>query len=325
MAEVAKPNTRMRWHQLPSFVHSWVEGVLGEPVVSAVSQPGGFSPGTADRLTGASGGRLFVKSVSRTVNRRSYELFRTEAEVWRALHGVDLPAPTFRGVAEHDDWIMLAFDDVDDREAGGDDADIASVFSALDRLPDARGRFDLPAAPGKAEREAGGELARWAADWPTLVTDGAALIPGRARPHLSELSELVAEAGRAAGGDRLAHLDLRPDNVVLDAGGSAWLVDWPWVGLAAPWFDKVSYLAGLVTTRPLANIDRWASGPRSALGAAPPDDVDAVLAAQAGTLLWQSGRPAPATLAGLRGFQRSFGLRILDWVALRRGWWNDEV
>ena len=238
-----------------------------------------------------------------------------EADVWTTLSGSVLPAPAFRGVAEHHDWITLAFDDIQGREPGGNDADIAAVFAAVDQLPDARGLFELPPAPGGAEREASAKLARWAADWPKLVSDGAAVIPDRAVPHLGDLADLLAEAGRAARGDRLAHLDLRSDNVVLDPDGRAWLVDWPWVGLAAPWFDKLSYLTGLVTTRSLDSIDRWASGPTSALGAAPPDDIDAVLAAQAGTLLWQSGQPAPPALHGLRGFQRSFGLR--SWTGSR--------
>ncbi|MGH1524548.1 hypothetical protein ACRAWC_11100 [Leifsonia sp. L25] len=100
----------------------------------------------------------------------------------------------------------------------------------------------------------------------------------------------------------------------------AWLVDWPWVGLATPWFDKLSFLTGLVTTRPVESIDCWAAD----LGAATPDDIDAGLAAQAGTLLWQSARPAPPALHGLRGLQQSFGLRILHWIAVRRGWWYDD-
>lgn len=43
-----------------------------------------------------------------------------------------------------------------------------------------------------------------------------------------------------------------------------------------------------------------------------------MLCAQAGMLLAQSAEPS--RLAGLTDLQRTFALRLLDWIALRRGW-----
>ncbi len=107
VAEVQKSNTRVPWEQVPAPVQTRLAELLGEPIVGAVSQAGGFSPGAADRLTGASGSRIFAKSVSRGLNRRSFELFRSEADVWNALTGLSLPAPRFRGCAEHGDGEFL--------------------------------------------------------------------------------------------------------------------------------------------------------------------------------------------------------------------------
>lgn len=318
MTSATAPNRRLRWDQSPAAVRSWIEQVLGEPVIEALSQSGGFSPGTADRLTGVSGRRLFAKSVSRELNSRAFELFRAEAAVWATLGGLDLPAPAFRGVAEHKDWITLAFDDIAGREPGFDDGDIAAVFGALDALPDGADRLSFPPSPGAAGRSASARVAAWAAHWPALLDDGQALLPDRLHSRRAELAALAAGAEDAAAGTRLAHLDLRPDNVVLDADGRVWLVDWPWAGTGAPWFDALSYLTGLATSRPLAELDAWTSRPGSPLAAASPGAIDAALAAQGGALLVQASRPS--RLAGLTELQREFGLRLLDWVALRRSW-----
>ncbi len=50
--DIGPPATgiRLPWWGLPPAVHAWAAEVLGAPVVDAVTQPGGFSPGVAARL-----------------------------------------------------------------------------------------------------------------------------------------------------------------------------------------------------------------------------------------------------------------------------------
>lgn len=78
-------NHRIGWARLPLHVRAGVEGILGGSVVSAVSQPGGFSPGSADRVVLASGRRAFVKAVSADVNATSAALHRREARISAAM------------------------------------------------------------------------------------------------------------------------------------------------------------------------------------------------------------------------------------------------
>ena len=59
---------RVDWKELPPEVRSALERRLGSPVVSATTQPKGFSPGLASRLTLADGRRAFVKAVSVAAN-----------------------------------------------------------------------------------------------------------------------------------------------------------------------------------------------------------------------------------------------------------------
>src|SRR5215213_9278300 len=74
--------------QIPARVRAAIEAIIGGgAVVTAVSQSGGFSPGTADRVVTADGRRAFVKAVSSTQNEQSPSLHRAEA------HVVD-PTPT---------------------------------------------------------------------------------------------------------------------------------------------------------------------------------------------------------------------------------------
>ena len=57
---IAASGVRVLWADLPLRVQAAVEEILGSPVVQAVSQPGGFSPGCADRIVTADGRRAFV-------------------------------------------------------------------------------------------------------------------------------------------------------------------------------------------------------------------------------------------------------------------------
>ena len=76
---------RLRWEQLPPEVHDAVAQVLGSPVRTTDSQPGGFSPGSADRVVTGDGRRAFVKAVSTAQNPLSPGLHRREGEVLDAL------------------------------------------------------------------------------------------------------------------------------------------------------------------------------------------------------------------------------------------------
>ena len=79
---------RLAWSDLPDRLHDWVGGVLGAPVVSASSQPAGFSPGSADRVVTADGRRGFVKAVSPEQNPDTPGLHRRETAVLRTLADV---------------------------------------------------------------------------------------------------------------------------------------------------------------------------------------------------------------------------------------------
>jgi len=300
----SKPNARLRWEKLPLAVRDDIEAVLGSPVVGAVSQAGGFSPGTADRLTAADGRRAFAKAIRRGMNEVSFSLFEQEAQVAEALSELELPAPALLGRIERGDWIALVFEDVDGREPTAAESDIAAVFDALRRLPILPAESELR----RDDRRAETRVARWGADWAAGLQEGVLdTLPPIAAAHLDEMLMLARRAPDAVRGEYLVHMDIRPDNIVLDRSGTAWLVDWPWAVVGAPWVDALSYLLGLAVTEPPCVVERWTAV--APLAAAAADDIDAVMAAVCGNLFRNAIQPPPPALVGLREFQREFAAR----------------
>ncbi|MYW06486.1 aminoglycoside phosphotransferase family protein, partial [Streptomyces sp. SID3343] len=62
-APPAASGVRVAWESAPAALRTAVEVRLGAPVVRAVTQVGGFSPGVATRVELADGRRAFVKAV----------------------------------------------------------------------------------------------------------------------------------------------------------------------------------------------------------------------------------------------------------------------
>ncbi|WBB54370.1 hypothetical protein [Verrucosispora sp. WMMD573] len=171
----AQTRNRLRWAQLPPDVRSAVERILGDRVIEAVSQPGGYSPGTADRVRTANGRRAFVKAASPAQNPDTPNMHRTEARITAALPAY---APTPRLLGCHDDghWVALVFTDVDGRHPvtpwHGEELD--AVLDALEQMATALTPSPLTEVPAIADR-----LADEFAGWRRIVDDPP---PGTRRP-----------------------------------------------------------------------------------------------------------------------------------------------
>ena len=312
----APPATGVRtpWKALPGHVHEAVARLLGSPVTRAVTQAGGFSPGTAARVRTADGTRAFVKAVSAEANPHSPDLHRTEARNAAALPA-GVPAPRLLGAHDDGTWVVLVFEEVAGRQphVPWREAELVRVLRAVEQL----GRVLTPspvAASPVAESLAG------AFDgWRRLLDSAAGDVTGRLDPwtvgHLPELARLAAPWAESASGDTLAHADLRADNMLLTDDGGVVFVDWPHAVRAAPWFDLLVMLPcvraqggpdpeELFTQHPLAE-------------GADPSGVTATLAGLAGFFVEHSLRPPPPGLPTLRAFQRAQGDAALAWLRTR--------
>lgn len=290
-----------------------VEDVLGGEVVEAVSQAPGASSVSADRVRTAGGARAFVKAVSRSHDAVAHDLLRRELDVLGRLPDA-APAPRLLGAHDSDEWVALVIEDVDGRRPTlpSERRELIAVLGALFEQPVVRAHGASPfpdAAP---------ELAHTFAGWSRLRADDAlSTLPSWAADHLDELEALAAGAARAVHGDRLVHLGLRVDDVLIDASARVWVVDWCSAATGARWLDGLTLLLDARAGGSTVDVDRIVSSHPLFRGAAR-DDVDAFLAGLAGYFLDAARQPAPLDQPTLRALQRNQGVAAIEWLEQRR-------
>ena len=306
---VSGGGNRLRWEELPSRVRRGVEEILGSPVVAARSQPGGFSPGTADRLTTAAGTAAFVKAVSPAQNPDTPGIHRTEAAVCRQLP-TDVPTARFLGLYDDGEWVGLVLEDVEGRHPTTPwlTHELEATLDALATLA-----HRLTPAPVDGVPTAAAAIGPLFAGWSRLAEEPPADLGAWPGAHLSELVELSRVGLAAMAGRTLVHLDVRADNLLIRPNGEVVVVDWPQACVGPPWLDTLILLAN-VNLHGGHDVDELAA--RYA-GEASPADVDGFLAGLAGFFLDAARRPSPMGLPTVRGFQRAQGVATLDWLRRR--------
>lgn len=307
-------DSRTSWAALPEAVHRHVEEILGGTVVSAVSQVDGFSPGSADRVETSSGRRAFVKAIARDRNPGGFDLHRREIRVMESLPPT-VSAPNLLGSFDDGNWVALLLDDIDGHHPGRsrDGSDTVAVLDAFATFP------RLEATKSAGFPRVADEIADEAAGWQKLLAEEALEgLPGWVEDSLDRLILIAAEAPSAVDGEHLQHLDSRADNILIDAAGTAWIIDWPWAGIGARWVDGLMYLfdarvrgetidaGALLDSHPLFD-------------GVPARRIDSVLAAMTGGFLYKASQPAPPHMPTLRSFQKAEGLAGVAWLQERWG------
>jgi aminoglycoside phosphotransferase (APT) family kinase protein len=295
--------TRIGWRELPAPVQSRIEQIIGGGrVVEARSQPGGFSPGTADRVRTTSGRRAFVKAVSSAINERSAVLARQEMRVTAALPA-HAPVPRMLGGFESDDWVVLVLQDVEGVHPRTPwvSSEIDAAVAALGELAAALTPAPVVTVPHASEN-LGGDLAGWS----RVAADP----PADLDPWLAErLPELCAAADRAhaalATGDTLVHADIRADNMLITPDGRVVIVDWPWGCIGPAWFDSVLLALNVVV---------HGGDPERVIAGLDPRIVADLFAGLAG-FFWHAHRlPPPPGIPAVRAFQRWQADALLPWL-----------
>ena len=302
---VPATRTRIGWTDLPLPVRARVERIIGAPVVEARSQPGGFSPGTADRVRTADGRRAFVKAVTGAINERSAALARQEMRITAALPR-QAPTPRFLGGFDDGEWVVLVLQDIDGAHprtpwvAG----EIDAAVTGLRELAAALTPAPLPDLPRAAALLAGDF-----AGWQRIAADR----PDDLDPWLADrLPALCAAAARGltalATGQTLAHCDIRADNVLVRPDGRMIFVDWPWGCIGPDWLDRV-FLA--------VNVVVHGGDPAPVVEDLDPVTVTDVIAGLAGYLCQVSRLPPPPGIPTVRAFQRAQLDALLPWLGTR--------
>jgi hypothetical protein len=309
---------RLQWDELPDHIQRALEERLGASVVAASTQPGGFSPGVAARLSLADGRRVFVKAVSGSINPDSPGMHRREARIAAALPG-SVPTSRFLDSYDDGDWIALIFEDIE-----GTTPQTPWQQAELDRVLRAIEELSASLTPAPIDVEPVGEL------MPNVFTGWKRLAAGVAtgdddlrdvdpwiQRNLGELVALEAASANAATGTTLLHTDLRADNILLTPS-RVFFIDWPWASRGAPWVDLLFMLPSVAMQggpKPWEIFDAHPLARRAPDGA-----VTAVVAAAAGFMIFGSRLPPPPGLPTVRAFQRDQGLPALEWLKRRTSW-----
>ncbi|GEA81110.1 phosphotransferase family protein [Cellulomonas uda] len=304
---------RPTWQDLPDGVRAAVESRAGTRVLRAHTQDGGFTEGFASRLELADGTRVFVKAASASRGEHAHAAYRHEAHVARLLPPT-VPAPRFLWTCDVDDWVVLAFEDVESvtpqRPWVADE--LAAVLAALTRTAQAL----TPAPEALLPLDTTADLDPELSFWRRCAAGEAdrALVPAPWRHRVEELAAIESGWAQAAAGDTAVHFDLRDDNVLLAADGRVLVCDWNWLQLAAPWVDLVGLLVsvhgdGLDAEQVLATHPLSRDVPRAS--------VDAFLVALAGYFVDAAGRPPVETSPWLRVHQAWYREAALGWLATR--------
>ena len=296
---------RPDYTDLPAFLRTWVEGVLGSPVAASTSAAHGFSPGVAARLLCRDGSRAFLKAVSSQANPDTPALHRAEARVTPLL---PRHLRTARLLASYDEapWVALLLEDLAGRppEVPWRQRELDAALVAVVEV----GRTPAPARLPAAADVLAGAFGGWARFEPSGT--------GWQDRHLTGLRRLEADWVVAGTGDRWQHGDVRADNLIVRPDGGVVLVDWPSAFAGHPLWD-------LVMMAPSVVVD-GGPVPEALLARAGVDvDVDVLLvmvAAAAG--YWQHRRqlPPPPGLPGVRAFQARQGDVAVAWLRRLTGW-----
>lgn len=297
---------RIGWADLPPSVRAAVEEILGDRVVAANSQAGGFSPGTADRVRTAGGRRAFVKAVGTALNPVTPGLHRQEARNTAALPA-GTPAPRLLGWHDDGDWVALVLTDVEGHHPATPwrDDELGTVLGALGRMADLLTPAPLPGAPSAADL-----LRHDFAGWRRIAADPPADLEPWAAGRLDELVNLADQGLAALAGNTLAHVDIRADNLLLGADGAVTVVDWPYACRGPAWLDTLFLLVNVRLhngRHPL--LDRYALDT-----GADPAQLTAVLAGIAGFVVDAARLPAPPGLPTVRAFQRAQADTLVPWL-----------
>ncbi|MGH3401002.1 MAG: phosphotransferase [Streptosporangiaceae bacterium] len=290
-----------------------IERAVGAPIISARTQPGGFSPGLAVRALCADGGRVFIKAVSARVNPDSHRYHQREACVLAALDPVitarQLPIPRLRGTCTCGPWTALIIEDINGRQPAlpWQPADIDRVLATLDELAEALTPAPI-AVPDITSLYAGAFTG-----WRTLARQPpASRLDPWTRAHLGQLAELEETWAAHAAGHSLLHTDLRSDNILLTSD-CVMVVDWPHACRGAALVDHVLVAASIASHGGPSphQVLRMSRAGRKASRA----PVTAIVCAAAGYYTERALRPPPPGLPAARAHQAAQGRAARQWLA----------
>ncbi len=320
VAVVANNPARAAWADVPDSVRELVAARVGSAIVRADGVSAGFNPGFAGALLFADGHREFVKAVDGAAHAEAGRLNRAEAAANLALPpGVPAPRLLWSDEYEPGDesaWVVTSFEFVPGRAPAAPWTP-QDLGRALDALTDLARHEVAPGSLSTFSDEHASVLVQWQ-EFATLNAAERAAASARAGAlgtwacrNADVLAEWAARAPEATRGAALVHGDFRADNLILD-DELAWIVDWPYASIGAPWVDLACFLP---------SVEMQGGGPCQENFAAHPlargvahEDVRALLAALTGYFFVHALLPEVPEIPTLRAFQWAQAVPAIRWL-----------
>ena len=293
---------RIAWADVPRHVQDAVERELGSPIRSAITQDGGFSPGTAVRVVCEDGRRAFVKAVGLALNPDSPGMHRAELHAMSLLPD-ELPAPALLAAYDDGDWVALVLEDIDGRrpDLPWQGSDVAAMSLALAQLARTEASGQLPAFA---------DIVSMLTSWDEVAADPAG-IDDALLGRLDEMAAAQSLARNVTPGTALVHWDARADNVLI-RGGRAVLLDWAWTSRGAPWLDSLLLAMDFrIQGGPDADEFLRAS---ACTRDVEPQHLRSVVVCMVGFWAERARRPSPPGLPTIRAWQAHCRDHALHWI-----------
>lgn len=305
LQESTVKSSRIQWNQIPLKVRNALEDIMGSPVAIAVSQAGGYSPGTADRITTLAGDRFFVKAVGTPINIDSPAIHRKEILVMNSVTE-HLLGSGLVGSYDDGEWVALVFRDIEGRHPDlSNSRDRELVMEALRELTSS----PLSAEAQKILPSLSDDVAYAFDAWKRIDAEPVPGLNPWIIDHFDRLSSIAESASSRVKGNHLVHTDLRKDNILI-SGDKAFIIDWPWAAAGVPWFDVLTVIMdATVHNMKFDAVKEIKVNPL--LEMCSPDDIDSVISGMMGYFFDCARKPSPPGIANLRSFQYDEGLMCL--------------
>lgn len=310
---------RVGWEDTPKRVRREIETWLNTSIESAVTQPTGFSPGVAARLTSQDGRRFFVKAVGPEPNIDAPDVHRREINVMNSIPD-DVPVPRLLWSFDEGEngWVALVFEDVEGHHPIRPwlPQELNRVVTSIDELNSSLTPSPLPKdVMGSAGRKLATTTRGWRQIRDEFPTASRKLDPW-SRHHIDSLVSIEDTVGDVLDGDTLLNMDIRADNILLTPERT-WFVDWPHAVVGPKWLDVVAFAPSV--TMQGGPLPEDVISKHSACRSADFDAVTAAVVAIAGFFTHQGMLEPPPGLPTLRAFQRAQGKAARGWISRRAG------